>query len=63
MTETKKNRKRDVKMIKVVGDNIRKHRKLKGLTKAEFAFLTEVEVRQIGDYELGKLIRTSQCYV
>ncbi|MBB5634567.1 transcriptional regulator with XRE-family HTH domain [Pedobacter cryoconitis] len=46
---------RNDELIKIVGNNIRRYRKLKGLTIAELSFFTQISEKQIGDYENGKV--------
>lgn len=46
---------RDDHMIKIVGQNIRKYRKLKGLTIMQLSYKCEISTKQIGDYERGKV--------
>lgn len=47
-------KRRDEVAIKRVGDNIRKYRKLKGLTIAQLAFKMEVDPKQVSKMELAK---------
>jgi transcriptional regulator with XRE-family HTH domain len=42
-------------MITVVGHNIRRYRKLKGLTIEKLGFLCDTDPRQISAYENGKV--------
>lgn len=47
-------KRRDEVAIKRVGDNIRKYRKLNGLTIAQLAFKMEVDPKQVSKMELAK---------
>jgi len=42
-------------MITIVGENIRKYRKLKGLSQEKLAHLCDIETRMISQYENGKV--------
>jgi len=48
-------KRRDVKGIAILGSNIRKYRKLKGLTIAQLANQMDVDYSQISRMELGKV--------
>jgi len=55
MEDSAKRYRRDDALIKLVGQNIRKYRKLKGLTIATFATTIEMDSKQLSNYELGKV--------
>ena len=42
-------------MISIVGANIRRQRKLKGLTQAQLAYMCDITPGMISDYERGKI--------
>jgi len=47
-------RRRNQDIIDNIGRNIRKYRKLKGLTIVELSYLAKVEAKQISRLELGQ---------
>lgn len=53
MSEAGKKKRRDQIAIDKIGQNIRKHRKLQGLTIAELAFKMSVDPKQLSKMELG----------
>ncbi|MCX2483363.1 helix-turn-helix domain-containing protein [Pedobacter sp. MR2016-24] len=55
MEDSGKRYRRDEALIKLVGHNIRKYRKLKGFTIAAFATMIEMDAKQLSNYELGKV--------
>ena len=55
MGTTAKKFRRNDEAIKNLGRNIRKYRKLKGLTIAQLAYSCEIEPKQLYNYEYGKV--------
>jgi len=55
MGKSKNILRRNDELIKLVGENMRRYRKLKGLTIAQLSYITEISIKQIGDYENGKV--------
>jgi transcriptional regulator with XRE-family HTH domain len=47
--------KRNVKGIKAFGKNLKRIRKLKGITQEDLSFSTGIELRQIGRIERGEI--------
>ena len=47
--------KRNIKGIKAFGKNVRRIRKLKGVTQEDLSFLTGIELRQLGRIERGEI--------
>lgn len=50
-----KTNKKDSNTITIVGLNIRKYRKIKGISQVELAFMSELSPNQIGQYERGEV--------
>lgn len=48
-------RKRDQSILTIIGENIRRHRKLKKITAARLAMDCEMEAKAIHNYEYGKV--------
>ncbi len=44
---------RDEKTVKAFGNNIRKHREMKQISQEELAYLSELDLTQIGRIERG----------
>ena len=55
MGNTESRYRRNDELIKIVGENIRKYRKLKELTIAELSYVSGVATNQIGSYERGEV--------
>ena len=47
--------KRNIKDIKAFGKNVRRVRKLKGITQEDLSFMTGIELRQLGRIERGEI--------
>ena len=47
--------KRNISGIKAFGKNVRRIRKLKGITQEDLSFMTGIELRQLGRIERGEI--------